>query len=86
MRISIWSSFYLCGYLSQAWVEVTRVLPEDFGSANHLGTYSSIYEKVEPTMAFMLEQLPSEPSPSGLGDLNYEKKCYAYNIFTILSQ
>ncbi|KAG6732309.1 hypothetical protein I3843_01G164100 [Carya illinoinensis] len=50
-------------------VEATRVLSEDFASANHLDmTYStSLYEKAKHSMAYWLERLPSGPSPSGPG-------------------
>ncbi|KAG6668857.1 hypothetical protein CIPAW_01G201300 [Carya illinoinensis] len=46
-------------------VEASRVLPEDFASANHLNTPSSIYEKAKHTMAYWFERLLSRPSPSG---------------------
>ncbi|KAG2718747.1 hypothetical protein I3760_03G234700 [Carya illinoinensis] len=46
-------------------VEVSRVLPEDFASANHLNTPSSIYEKAKHNMAYWFERLLSGPSPSG---------------------
>jgi hypothetical protein len=48
---------------SHARVEATRVLAEDFAGANHLETYSSIYEKAKHSMAYWLERLPSGPSP-----------------------
>jgi hypothetical protein len=48
---------------SHARVEAARVLSEDFGSANHLETYSSIYEKAKQSMAYWLERLPTGPSP-----------------------
>ena len=60
--------FVVCvALLSQTGVEATRVLSEDFGSANHLEEYSSIYERAKHTMAYWLERLPSGPSPSGPG-------------------
>ncbi|KAG2721888.1 hypothetical protein I3843_02G087500 [Carya illinoinensis] len=49
-------------------VEASRVLREDFASANHLNTPSSIYEKAKHTMTFWFERLPSGPSPSGPGN------------------
>lgn len=51
-------------------VEASRVLPEDFASANHLTDLtheSTIYEKAKHTMAYWLQRLPSGPSPSGPG-------------------
>ncbi|XWS22165.1 hypothetical protein CRYUN_Cryun29cG0011400 [Craigia yunnanensis] len=53
--------------LSQVRVEATRVLPEDFTQANHLETYSSVYEKAKFTMSCWLERLASGPSPRGPG-------------------
>ncbi|XWS22164.1 hypothetical protein CRYUN_Cryun29cG0011300 [Craigia yunnanensis] len=53
--------------LSQVQVEATRVLPEDFTQANHLETYSSVYEKAKFTMSCWLERLASGPSPRGPG-------------------
>jgi hypothetical protein len=51
--------------LNHARVESSRVLSEDFVTANHLDTYSSfsIYEKAKHSMAYWLERLPSGPSP-----------------------
>ncbi|KDP44265.1 hypothetical protein JCGZ_05732 [Jatropha curcas] len=54
-------------FISQVQVEATRVLPEDFASANHLETYSSVYEKARSTMACWLGKLASGPSPRGPG-------------------
>ncbi|GLT56566.1 hypothetical protein SLA2020_296000 [Shorea laevis] len=48
-------------------VEATRVLPEDFAEANHLETYSSVYEKAKSTMSCWLGRLASGPSPKGPG-------------------
>ncbi|KAE8076605.1 hypothetical protein FH972_015242 [Carpinus fangiana] len=45
--------------LSHARVEAARVL----ASADHLETYSSVYEKAKLNMAYWLERLPSGPSP-----------------------
>ena len=60
--------FCVCvAVLSQTGVEAIRVLSQDFGSANHLEAYSSIYERAKHTMAYWLERLPSGPSPSGPG-------------------
>ncbi|KAF3451023.1 hypothetical protein FNV43_RR07112 [Rhamnella rubrinervis] len=55
--------------LSQAGVEATRVLPEDFARANHLETYSTstVYEKAKYTMSCWFERLASGPSPRGPG-------------------
>ncbi|CAN6580518.1 hypothetical protein ACFX13_032686 [Malus domestica] len=55
--------------VSQGPVEASRVLSEDFASANHLETYSSpsVYEKAKFTMEFWLERLASGPSPKGPG-------------------
>ncbi|KAK7826542.1 pamp-induced secreted peptide 1 [Quercus suber] len=53
--------------LSHSGVKATRLLGEDFGSANHLETYSSFYEKAKNSMACLLERLPSGPSPRGSG-------------------
>jgi hypothetical protein len=44
-------------------VEAARVLSEDFGSADHLQTYSSVYERARINMAYWLARLPSGPSP-----------------------
>ncbi|WRX21271.1 hypothetical protein QQP08_013758 [Theobroma cacao] len=52
---------------SQAGVEATRVLPEDFAEANNLETYSSVYEKAKLTMSCWLQRLASGPSPRGPG-------------------
>ncbi|KAF2300325.1 hypothetical protein GH714_011973 [Hevea brasiliensis] len=59
--------FILVAVLCQVSVEATRVLPEDFATANHLETYSSVYEKAKNTMACWLERLSSGPSPRGPG-------------------
>ncbi|KAE8663085.1 hypothetical protein F3Y22_tig00113123pilonHSYRG00270 [Hibiscus syriacus] len=48
-------------------VEATRVLGEDFAEANHLETYSSVYEKAKFTMSCWLQRLASGPSPRGPG-------------------
>ncbi|MBA0870054.1 hypothetical protein Goshw_007271 [Gossypium schwendimanii] len=53
--------------LSHVGVEATRVLAEDFAKANHLETYSSVYEKAKFTMSCWLERLASGPSPRGPG-------------------
>ncbi|KAB1219431.1 hypothetical protein CJ030_MR3G001086 [Morella rubra] len=56
------------GVLNHAGIEATRVLSEDFVSANHRKTHnSSIYEQAKRTMEYWLERLPSGPSPSGPG-------------------
>lgn len=52
---------------SQAQIEATRVLAEDFAGANHLATYPSVYNKAKYTMACWLERLASGPSPKGPG-------------------
>ncbi|KAE8729767.1 hypothetical protein F3Y22_tig00003398pilonHSYRG00152 [Hibiscus syriacus] len=52
---------------SHVQVEATRVLSEDFAKANHLETYSSVYEKAKFTMSCWLERLASGPSPRGPG-------------------
>ncbi|KAJ0467394.1 putative PAMP-induced secreted peptide 1 [Helianthus annuus] len=44
-----------------------RVLSEDFAGANHLATYSTVYEKAKTGMSFWLQRLESGPSPSGPG-------------------
>ncbi|KAE8076616.1 hypothetical protein FH972_015253 [Carpinus fangiana] len=49
--------------LNDARVEASRVLSEDFTSANHLDTYSTFYDKAKRNMAYWLERLPSGPSP-----------------------
>ncbi|KAL6342420.1 hypothetical protein AAG906_009093 [Vitis piasezkii] len=51
---------------SQAQIEATRVLVEDFAGANHLATYPSVYNKAKYTMACWLERLASGPSPRAL--------------------
>ncbi|KAE8694879.1 hypothetical protein F3Y22_tig00110764pilonHSYRG00020 [Hibiscus syriacus] len=48
-------------------VEATRVLGEDFARANHLETYSSVYEKAKFTMSCWVQRLASGPSPRGPG-------------------
>ena len=49
---------------SQAQVDASRVLAEDFAGANHLATYpSAVYDKAR----WWLEQLASGPSPKGPG-------------------
>ncbi|KAB2062449.1 hypothetical protein ERO13_A10G141900v2 [Gossypium hirsutum] len=53
--------------LSHVGVEATRVIAEDFAKANHLETYSSVYEKAKFTMSCWLERLASGPSPRGPG-------------------
>ncbi|KAA3482092.1 transmembrane protein [Gossypium australe] len=53
--------------LSHVGVEATRVITEDFAKANHLETYSSVYEKAKFTMSCWLERLASGPSPRGPG-------------------
>ncbi|KAG5560943.1 hypothetical protein RHGRI_004090 [Rhododendron griersonianum] len=57
----------LVAVLCHAHVEATRVLPEDFASANQLATYPSPYERAKLTMACWLERLASGPSPRGPG-------------------
>ncbi|KAJ0467391.1 putative PAMP-induced secreted peptide 1 [Helianthus annuus] len=44
-----------------------RVLSEDFAGANHLATYSTVYEKAKNGMSFWLQRLASGPSPRGPG-------------------
>ncbi|KAE8696305.1 membrane-associated 30 kDa protein [Hibiscus syriacus] len=53
--------------LNHGGVEATRVLGEDFARANHLETYSSVYEKAKLTMSCRLVRLASGPSPRGPG-------------------
>ncbi|XWS35321.1 hypothetical protein CRYUN_Cryun21dG0115900 [Craigia yunnanensis] len=53
--------------LSHVGVEATRVLPEDFAKADHLDTYSSVYQKAKFTMSYWFERLASGPSPQGPG-------------------
>ena len=55
--------------LSHTGVKATRVLCEDFASANHLDidTYTSVYAKAKYTMAGWLQRLPSGPSNGGSG-------------------
>lgn len=53
--------------LSHAGVEASRVLPEDFARANHLQTYTTVYEKAKFTMSCWLGRLASGPSPRGPG-------------------
>ncbi|CAK9148807.1 unnamed protein product [Ilex paraguariensis] len=48
-------------------VEATRVLSEDFGGANHLASYPSMYEHAKETLSCWLERLASGPSPRGPG-------------------
>ncbi|OAY37775.1 hypothetical protein MANES_11G128100v8 [Manihot esculenta] len=57
----------LVGVFGQVKVEATRVLPEDFAAANHLESYSSVYEKAKSAMGCWLERLASGPSPKGPG-------------------
>ncbi|KAB1219428.1 hypothetical protein CJ030_MR3G001089 [Morella rubra] len=59
--------------LNHVGVEATRVLSEDFVSANHLETHdSSIYEQAKHTMGYWLQQLPLtmefERSITNVGD------------------
>ncbi|OVA08796.1 hypothetical protein BVC80_8801g23 [Macleaya cordata] len=55
--------------LSRSGVEATRVLSEDFASANHLVTYpNTVYEKAKSTMTCWLGRLASGPSPKGPGN------------------
>ncbi|KAE8076608.1 hypothetical protein FH972_015245 [Carpinus fangiana] len=49
--------------LNHASVEASRVLSEDFATANHLHTYSSFYDMAKRNMACWLQRLPSGPSP-----------------------
>ncbi|KAJ0467392.1 putative PAMP-induced secreted peptide 1 [Helianthus annuus] len=44
-----------------------RVLSEDFAGANHLATYSTVYEKAKNGMSYWLQRLASGPSPRGPG-------------------
>ncbi|KVI08092.1 hypothetical protein Ccrd_013540 [Cynara cardunculus var. scolymus] len=44
-----------------------RVLTEDFVRANHLATYSTVYETAKNGMCIWLQQLASGPSPKGPG-------------------
>ena len=55
--------------LSHTGVKATRVLCEDFASANHLDidTSTSVYAKAKYTMAGWLQRLPSGPSNGGSG-------------------
>ena len=53
--------------LSHTSVKATRLLCEDFGVANHLQRYSSVYKKAKNSMAYLPERLPSGPSPRGSG-------------------
>jgi hypothetical protein len=55
--------------LSHTGVKATRVLCEDFASANHLDidTSTSVYAKAKYTMAGWLQRLPSGPSSGGSG-------------------
>jgi hypothetical protein len=55
--------FISVAIFSHARVEASRVLSEDFSSAAHLETYSSVYERAKQSMAYWLERLPSGPSP-----------------------
>ncbi|KAK9266660.1 hypothetical protein L1049_021635 [Liquidambar formosana] len=48
---------------SQAHVEATRVLSEDFTTANH----PSVYDKTKYTIGCWLQRLASGPSPRGPG-------------------
>ncbi|KAB1219430.1 hypothetical protein CJ030_MR3G001087 [Morella rubra] len=59
--------FIFVAILSHSGVEATRVLSDDFASANHLDTYSAVYEKAKRAVGLWLERLPSGPSPSGPG-------------------
>jgi hypothetical protein len=49
--------------LNDARVEASRVLSDNFASANHLDTYSTFYDKAKSNMAYWLERLPSGQSP-----------------------
>ncbi|KAK7823602.1 hypothetical protein CFP56_035326 [Quercus suber] len=51
--------------LSHTGVNITRLLCEDFVSANHLERYSLVCEEAKNSMAFWLERLPSRPSHGG---------------------
>ncbi|KAG2721890.1 hypothetical protein I3843_02G087700 [Carya illinoinensis] len=54
--------------LSNARVEASRVLSEDFAGANRLvDMHSTTYEKAKQTVASWLERLPSGPSDRGAG-------------------
>jgi hypothetical protein len=46
-------------------VEASRVLSEDFGSAAHLETYSSIYERAKLNMAYSSGRSPSGGPSTG---------------------
>ncbi|KAL9336754.1 hypothetical protein Peur_071242 [Populus x canadensis] len=61
--------FILVSALSQQLfcVQATRVLPGELAGANHLETYSSVYEKTKNSMACWLGRLASGPSPRGPG-------------------
>ncbi|CAK7322540.1 unnamed protein product [Dovyalis caffra] len=48
-------------------VQAARMLSEEFASANHLETYSSVYEKAKNHTASWLGRLASGPSPKGPG-------------------
>ncbi|PWA55971.1 hypothetical protein CTI12_AA421250 [Artemisia annua] len=56
----------LIAFMSPLVVE-GRVLSEDFAGANHLATYSTVYEKAQITMSSWLQRLASGPSPRGPG-------------------
>ncbi len=57
--------FISVAIFSHARVEASRVLCEDFGSADHLDTYSSIYERTKHSMVYWLERLPSGGPSTG---------------------
>ncbi|EEF26615.1 conserved hypothetical protein [Ricinus communis] len=63
--------FISVAILSQVRVEAIRVLADDFASANHLESYSSVYDKAKSTMACWLERLASGPSPKGPESKHY---------------
>ncbi|GJS37885.1 transmembrane protein [Tanacetum coccineum] len=56
----------LIAFMSPLVVEA-RLLSEDFAGANHLATYSTVYEKAQITMSSWLQRLASGPSPRGPG-------------------
>ncbi|PWA44981.1 hypothetical protein CTI12_AA521590 [Artemisia annua] len=56
----------LIAFISPLVVEGS-VLFEDLAGANHLATYSTVYEKAQITMSSWLQRLASGPSPRGPG-------------------
>lgn len=53
---------------TQNHVEAARVLSEDFsGKTIQLAKFPSVYHKAKSSLSFLLERLPSGPSPRGPG-------------------